>query len=103
MSPASEDPAAPFAREILRRHPQIRYEHAVAAAEAAGLPGLPRAQFRAAIRELQIERAEPEAESGAESPLLAALTAAQEQCRDTERLRLALARMRAVVRAALAE
>ena len=115
-----EAPAARFALEILRRHPQISYEHAVSAAEYAGVQRLPRDVFFDTAERLGIPRdrtmtpatptldvgrpGEPHGEaSGSTAHLFARLEKFQKQVAETAEIRAALERMRQVVRAALAE
>ena len=114
-----EAPAARFALEILRRHPQISYEHAVSAAEYAGVHRLPRDVFFDTAERLGIPRdrtvtpapppgserlSEPDhPASESTAHLFARLEAFQQQVAANARIRAALERMRQVVRAALAE
>ena len=115
-----EEPAARFALEILRNHPQISYEHAVSAAEYAGVQRLPRSVFLEAAERLGIPRDQTAIEpvqtldvdrprrlrdepNGTSATLLAQLDAFQQLVAETGEIRTALERMRLVVRAALAE
>lgn len=111
-----DEPASRFARQILSAHPQISYEHAVSAAEYAGVHRLPRAVFFAAAARLGIDRQDRPAADEALSEvapsgqarsddLASRLDTQIEQARQllahTAQLRDALTRMREVVRATL--
>ena len=107
-----DDPATKFALQILNRHPQISYGHAVSAAEFSGIKELPRHVFFTAVRRLGIPRSEDVAALSSPSP--ASLTASGGSLVDqlegirrsfaaTAEIRQALVNMRRVVRAALAE
>lgn len=97
--------AIQFALEILRSHPQISYDHAVAAAECEGVTVLPRHVFFQAVQRLGIRRPDENVADLAEAPSDAPLLRQLEQIRgefvETAAMRDALANIRRVVRAAL--
>jgi hypothetical protein len=98
-----------FAVEILTRHPQISYGHAVSAAEYAGVGALPRRVFRDALVRVGIEREDDEgpaagagaAADAAAAPLIGRLEQIRQQFAETAAFRTALLEIRSAVRSAL--
>lgn len=96
-----------FSLEILRSHPQIIYDHAVAAAECSGVSVLPRHVFFQAVQQLAIPRPEDNVENLATTPVVqeSLLLQQLEQIRGefvaTATVREALTDIQRVVRAAL--
>lgn len=99
-----DQPAGRFALRLLRDHPQISYQHALSAAEYAGLEGLPSPVFFAAVDQLGIvrqDRGERTPSAGDSAVLLVQLERLLEECRYASELRDVLLQIRAVTRAAL--
>jgi hypothetical protein len=107
MDTSIDAQATRFALEILRKHPQISFANARAAAEYAGLEALPRTAFDAAVEELGIDREPDESTPGAgvdgveESQLIAQLEALRDDFAETEAMRGALVDIQRLVRAVL--
>ena len=128
METSIDDKAIEFAKNILRKHPQISFEHAAAAAVYDGIPDLPQNAFFSAIRRLSIVRQDPNEElrlanrarevrdasrqgpvdsriddagGGAANGLIGRLETLRLEVKETSEMREALVGIRNVVRKAL--